>query len=192
MNRQPDQILDELLVIRAQGGERSAIGMLVERWQHRLIGHVRAMINDEQAAADIVQDSWLAIFKGIRRLRDPATFPGWAIRIAHRQAVDWIRRQKRERKHQERLHENSNQNTSDPDAVNNEDALTNLRIAITQLTPQQRSLVRLFYHEQLPLAEISKITRTPVGTLKYRLFKLRQKLKTILEKESESDEVLKH
>lgn len=192
MNRKPEQILDELLVLRAQSGDRAAIGLLVERWQTRLIAHVRVMVNDHQTAADIVQETWLAIFKGLRRLQDPAAFPGWAKRIAHRQAVNWIRQQSRDRTRSltNAAETESDQATSTESGNRHDAKLQSLRDAIQQLDPQQRVLLRMFYHEKLSIADISKIVNVPVGTLKHRLFKLRQRLKSIIERQH--NETAKH
>lgn len=194
MNREPDQILDELLVIRAQAGERSAIGQLFERWQPRLLAHVRPMVNDYQSASDIVQETWMAIFKGLRRLRDPAAFRGWALQIAHRQAVNWIRRQSRERQQQQSLYADASTNpqTSNANQAQIDDELTGLQAAIQQLTPQQRALLQMFYHQQLPLADISKIVDAPIGTLKHRLFKLRKQLKSIIERKRNGSNTKQH
>lgn len=180
MNRETHEILDELLVIRSQDGERSAIELLVERWQPRLAAHVRNVVRSDQATADIVQDAWLAIFRGLRRLKDPAAFRSWAFQIAHRQAVNWVRTQSKERTHRADIESQQNIATTSEDCENH---VEELQQAITSLEPEQRTLLRMFYHEGLTLREISHVVGVPVGTLKHRLFTLRQRLKTLIERE---------
>lgn len=63
MNRTPEQIRDELLVLRAQDGDRDALTELASRWQERLLRHATRLTGRADAAADVVQESWLAMVK---------------------------------------------------------------------------------------------------------------------------------
>ena len=93
MEKSPDAIYDELLVLRCQDGEEAALGDLVNRWQSRLLRFALQITDRRDAAADVVQESWLAIVRGIHKLDDPASFPKWAYRIVRNKSVDWTRRQ---------------------------------------------------------------------------------------------------
>ncbi len=59
-----------------------------------------------------------------------------------------------------------------------------LRNAIVRLTAEQQLLLRMFYDDQMPLKEIAAVLAVPVGTLKFRLFSLRQQLKKMIERET--------
>ena len=96
MNRNADDILNELLVIRAQRGDESALQLLVRRWHPKLMLHARKLTEREDVAADVVQEGWVAIFRGLHRLKDPATFLGWIYQIVHNKSIDWIRSQTRD------------------------------------------------------------------------------------------------
>lgn len=98
MSRSADDILNELLVLRAQRGDASALQLLVRRWHPKLIRHARTLTDREDVGADVVQETWMATFRGLHRLKDPATFRGWIYRIVHHKSVDWIRSQTRERR----------------------------------------------------------------------------------------------
>lgn len=79
--KQREQILDELLVLRCQAGDRAALDLLVERWNPRLLRLARRLTQSDDAD-EVVQEAWLAIVRGVARLQDPALFPSWALRIA--------------------------------------------------------------------------------------------------------------
>src|SRR5512145_1583590 len=92
MQRSPDDIQDELLVLRCQGGESEALHKLVSRWHPRLRRLAERRTADPEAAKDLVQDAWLAIVRGLRRLDDPSRFRVWAYRIVTNKCADWVRR----------------------------------------------------------------------------------------------------
>jgi len=183
MSRNADDILNELLVMRAQRGDASALQLLVRRWHPRLILHARKLTEREDVAADVVQEGWVAIFRGLHRLKDPATFRSWIYRIVHHKAVDWIRSQTRDRK----INRDIGQRIASPMSRESSEESTDvehLRHAIVRLTAEQQLLLRMFYDDQMPLKEIATVLAVPVGTLKFRLFSLRQQLKKMIERET--------
>ncbi|TWU08756.1 ECF RNA polymerase sigma-E factor [Symmachiella macrocystis] len=183
MSRNADDILNELLVIRAQHGDASALQLLIRRWHPKLIRHAHKLTEREDVAADVVQEGWVAIFRGLHRLKDPATFRGWAYRIVHHKSVDWIRSQTRERQ----LNHDLGQQITSPTVQKPPEELTDveqLRNAIVRLTAEQQLLLRMFYDDEMPLKEIAAVLAVPEGTLKYRLFSLRQQLKKMIDRET--------
>lgn len=177
MQRNADDILDELLVVRAQDSDLAAMQLLVRRWHSRLLRHAIKMTQREDVAADVVQESWLAICRGLTALKDPATFRSWVYRIVHNKSVDWVRKEMLQRKvERDRKQEMA---TANEPAVS--EGIDDLQQAIASLPPEEQVLLRMYYRDEMPLKEISSILDVPVGTLKYRLFELRQQLKTIIE-----------
>ena len=81
-------VYDELLVIRWQSGEAAAMSELIDRWHARLFRHVRRLTDSLDDAAEVMQETWLAMIRSITRLDDPAKFPAWAYRIASNKAAD--------------------------------------------------------------------------------------------------------
>jgi len=66
MQRTPQDFLDDFLVLESQGGDRRAMGLLVERWHPRLLRHARAQLGREahaapQLASEVTQDAWVLI-----------------------------------------------------------------------------------------------------------------------------------
>jgi RNA polymerase sigma-70 factor (ECF subfamily) len=169
-------------VLRAQSGDSEAVRVLIRRWHPKLLRHARKLTECDEAAADVVQDGWIAIFRGLRHLKDPAIFRGWAYRIVHHKSVDWIRSQTRQRKLNDVARERivSPTEPKQPDESNN---VETLRTAIGRLTAEQQLLLRMFYNDQMPLREIADVMAVPIGTLKFRLFSLRKQLKQMIERE---------
>ena len=163
-------IQNQLLVMDAQEGSRVALEELVRRWYTKLWQHARRLTSDRQAAWDITQRSWYDIIKGLRRLEDPARFAAWAYRITTHRAMDWLRTQRRQ--------QHSPLPAVEP-PCDCEDDSAEVREALLQLKESSRVVLTLYYWEQLSIAEISIVLEIPAGTVKSRLYKARQELKSL-------------
>ena len=177
MERSPQQVYCELLVMRCQSGERDAFTKLVELWQTRLLGQAMQLCEDRQLALDVLQDSWLAIARGLHALQDPASFPSWSYRIVRNKAADAIRFRMRERR-QLSGDEPTDQLSR---AGSGSTELDELRLAIRGLPPDSRELLRLYYFDGLTIADISRILEIPAGTVKSRLSAARKKLRELMQ-----------
>ena len=72
---------DEALVRRVLGGEVDAFGVLVDRYQDRMMRYVRHMGFTGPEAEDLVQDAFVRGFRHLKRCGDPSRFGGWLFRI---------------------------------------------------------------------------------------------------------------
>lgn len=177
MERSDEDVLDELLVLDCQAGDVDALQRLVDRWQERLSRYAGRLTRDQDAVADVVQEAWIAIARGLGRLDDPARFRGWAYRIVTNKAVDWIRRRQRQRTLKIDLAGQMNREAED------DEDLCRIREAMNSMPDEQRHLLLLHYVEGLSLDEIAEALSIPAGTVKSRLFHCRKKLKTLIERD---------
>jgi RNA polymerase sigma-70 factor (ECF subfamily) len=188
MERSPDDIQDELLVLRCQSGEPEALDVLVSRWQHRLWRLAARMTGDRDAARDLAQDSWLAIVRGLRRLDDPAGFRAWAYRIVTNKCVDWIRRRAVRRGAAAELQDVANAEIDNrrPPALEGADEVARMRAALRRLPSNQRMILSLHYLDGLSVLEIAAVLDVPAGTVKSRLHRAREELRgTMVENDHE-------
>lgn len=180
MSRTQEDIQDELLVLQCQEGDDEALKELIGRWQPRLGRLAWRLTAEREAAHDIVQDTWLAIVRGINKLDDPARFRTWAYRIVSNKCADWTRRRVVQRKATRDL-----QNTAkteyiqDNDTENETDRMKN---ALAKLPDEQRAILSLHYLDGMNVREISRVLGVPTGTVKSRLYHARKQLKEIFER----------
>lgn len=180
MNRSPEQIYDELLVLRCQDGESDAWFELAERWQGRLLRHAWRLAASREVASDAVQEAWLAIVRNIRKLDDPALFPAWAFRIVTHKCTDQVRRAVRRSKLDEELSRQPPAAPADNGAFAEDDGVTAVHRAMLELPADRRALLGLHYLEGIRVNEIASILGIPEGTVKSRLFTARKALKKAL------------
>ena len=166
------RLYDELLVTLAQSGDRAAADRLARRWHPRLLLAARRYANDPGTAEQLTQDCWVAIWRGLNRLRDPSKFAPWAFTILRMKGADTIREQVLARTRQgeeEDIIQAATQENS-----------TLIGHAFAALPADQRLAAHLHFVEGLTLREIAEVQGVAIGTAKSRLFHARRKLKSAL------------
>lgn len=178
--RSADDVHDELLVIESQDGDGDSLLALVDRWQPRLLRHAIRLTQEREAAMDIVQEAWVAIVRGIRRLDDPARFAPWAYRIVTNKCADWTRQRQRQRSCFTSLAVEPAAKEAPADDMHDEAGA--IREAIGRLPREQQAILSLFYLEELPIRSIAEALSLPIGTVKSRLHYARNHLKDVVER----------
>jgi len=176
-----ERVYNELLVVRCRRGSRQAFEDLVKTWEKRLLYYIRRLIEDEQQAWQVLQETWLEVLKSIKRLKDPARLPGWLYSIARHKAMDVMRAQYQQATHNEIFKcENHSQDDNELCAF---DQVEQVHYGLSKIAVHHREILTLFFLEDLSLADIAEVLSIPLGTTKSRLHYAKQALKTVLEKE---------
>src|SRR5262245_42572245 len=97
MTNTPERVRDEWLALRCQHGEADGFAELVRTFERPLLYFVAKLVRDEHLAFDVLQEVWLAAFRGVRRLDQPATLRTWLYRLARGRAVDRVRQDRSRR-----------------------------------------------------------------------------------------------
>ncbi|MBL4807330.1 MAG: RNA polymerase sigma factor [Rhodobacteraceae bacterium] len=175
--RSKDKIYEEFLAASARLGDRKSLESLIKYRGPRLFAHAYRLLGNREEAADVVQDAWVEITRGLPNLREPRAFSAWAYRIVSRRCAKMIAQNIKHRRISETVdistvpEGNPVEQASDTQAV---------RAAINQLTLDQAATIRLFYLEDFSVAEAALALDIPVGTVKTRLMHARKILKTYL------------
>lgn len=176
--RSREQVVDEMLVLAAQAGHTAAFERLAVRWNPRLYRHAYRMTRDAEGAREVVQDAWVSIARGLRRVRDPARFGPWALRITGRRCADWVGRRQKARGRTSTL--DDARAIAEP-ANDRADDLARIRDVLRRLDPERRALMAMFYVEGMTVHEIAAALGIPPGTVKSRLYHARERLRAALE-----------
>lgn len=186
LQKQQDDALTALVVAGARVGDKQAFDLLYRQWQPRLSRFAFRLVRNSEATADIMQDSWVGIARGLARLNNPSRFKGWAYRIVSNKCRDWMRREQARRRSENHV-EVEMESLASIDATASENAaiaVSSLGQAIKTLPTEQRTILSLFYLEEWSVREIGAVLSIPDGTVKSRLYHARKTLKNVLEKEN--------
>lgn len=135
-------------------------------------------VQEEQAALDIVQNAVCRALERCFGLKNPLALKTWFYRILVNEALQYLRKSKRETP----LTEDISAALSYEERAFSADRQT--YEAVLQLAEPMKTVVLLHYYEDMTLKQIAEITNTPLSTVKSRLYSALKKLKQIL-KEAE-------
>jgi RNA polymerase sigma-70 factor (ECF subfamily) len=163
---------DAQLVVRAQLGDRQALGDLVERWHLPVWRYVRRMLDGPGPADDVSQEVWAAALRGLPRLQQPDRFAPWLLTIARRAVLNRVREKYG-------TPEPAELDTDTVSADESADVVDRVEIAagLAALPVREREVLVLFYLHDLGLEECGQILEIPPGTVKSRLFRARRMLR---------------
>ena len=165
-------------------GDQGALGECYDQYSSFVFGLARRVIGDRRAAEDVTQDVFLHLWERADGF-DPVRggLRTWLGTIAHRRAVDHVRREEARRRRTEKV---GNQASVAPDVEEMAVAIVTaerVRAALDELPPEQRAAIQLAYFGGKTYREVAVVMGIPEGTAKSRLRLALRRVATTLESE---------
>lgn len=172
--------IDLELVAKAKKGDEGSFSVLYEQFAPSLYRTALYTLGNSHDAEDVVSETFLEAFHGIRKLRDNAAFPTWLFKILSVRCKRKIRDYVRGRNE---LDIDSLLELDDGSDLGQEASRrTDLLRAMEQLSAAERQIVVLAAVEGYTTKEVAQILGCPHGTVSSKLFRSLKKLRAILEK----------
>ena len=181
--------IDRSLIDRARNGDPDAFDTIVRARMDAVYRLTSAILGDEADARDAAQETFVAAWRQLPRLRDPEKFEAWLQRVAVNASRMTLRARGRRRIREipssamQAMPDRALSGGARPDR----DDAAILGVALTMLPVDQRAILVLHHLEGRPLAELAAIFDIPLGTAKSRLFAARRALAAELAHEQERD-----
>ena len=182
---------DVQLIRKILSGDDAAFGILVEKYQKSVHALVWRKIGDYHYAEEIMQDAFLQAYKKLPTLKNPNQFAGWLYVIANRLCIDWMRKQKWIRKQKPAMQSLENTPVEEIEESSYTHHMSEQWVAerteychefvqklLDKLPENERTVVTLYYLEEMPTKEIGKFLGVPVNTIASRLHRARKRLQT--------------
>jgi len=150
--------------------------ILVESYSQRLYWHIRSIVKGHQDANDVVQNTFIKVFKGIKGFKSDAKLYTWLYRIATNESLTFLKR----KKNTATMDDVAVLKKAAPSFHDEKSTVEKLKIAIEQLPEKQKLVFNLRYFEEMPYQDIADITGTTVGGLKASYHHAVKKLATYL------------
>lgn len=170
---------DRLLLLKIASGSEAAFDSFYQQYGTSIYNYILRLIHETAPAEEITQEVFLAVWTGASAFSGRASVKTWLFKIAHNQAVSWLRKIKP----LELLDKQHTLATKDPKLEEKIDAdlqLEHLRLALDRLPFNHRATIELAFVHGLSYREIAEIMNCPIGTVKSRnAYALRQ-LKRLL------------
>ena len=178
-----EAISDAECVRKLQRGETDAFEILIRRHQKTIFNLVYRMLGDYDEAAEISQESFLSAYRAIGNFRGDANFSTWLYRIALNHAT--TRRKSLNTRQQRSVSIDSTEPASDPhpgpaESMEKKEIRQRVQQALNRLDPEDATVILLRDLQDVPYDEVARVLEIPVGTVKSRLHRARQALKSEL------------
>lgn len=173
---------DRLLIARTRGGDCTAFEALYNKYKGQVYRTALAIVRDQGAAEDILQDCFIKVYTNIDRIDSSLPLVPWLYRVTVNLSYNWVTRRKRWLTPLETVIDRLTMHPriAPEQAVEENELQQVVQEAIYSLNFEQRVVLILFYLTNFSIREIAYILDVPEGTVKSRLYygreKLRQKL----------------
>lgn len=175
-----DSLRLKLLVLRCQAGDESAFATLYSEFSPRTLAYARGIVGED--AEDVQQETWLAVYRGLKTLHDPGAFVVWVLRTTRHRAFNHLRRYRRERELADDIPLESiaaEDGDTQPAAFDAVDSAA-IDAAMAEMPPPQREVLLLRFRDDLSYAQIAQVTGVPIGTVRARLHYAKKRLHSLL------------
>lgn len=191
--KKPPSPTDEELIARFQGGDIYSFEQIVFRYKDPLINYIFHFLGDRIDAEDVVQETFLRVYRNKHLYRNVAKFSTWIYTIAGNLAKTELRRRRRRKIFSLSQMGYENRDYEITDTVPTPDGLVDgemnenfIRKEIEALPLKFREVVVLRDIQEFSYEEISSILKIPIGTVKSRVnrgrMRLQKKLQPLLAK----------
>jgi len=181
----PLKTSENLLIKRLQDKKTSseAFKELVSLYKERLYWHIRNMVKDHEDAHDVLQNTFIKIFKNIHNFKGESKLFSWMYRIATNEAISFLnKRAKRNHITSEDLQQQLISNLESDVYFEGDEIQLKLQQAIASLPAKQQQVFNMKYFQELKYREMSEILETSEGALKasyhHAVKKIEEYLKT--------------
>lgn len=166
-------------VIQAQRGNEGAFRQLIMERQNTLYRTAYAYAHNQHDALDIVQECVYKAYLSIHKLKEPAHFNTWLIRVLINCAIDYMKKKNRVTL----LPNPVSEYVEIPVNSSSVEERMDIAKAVGHLEEKYHTVIILKYYHDLTVFQIAELLSCPVGTVKTRLHTAMKKLRIELKEE---------
>ena len=184
-----NQFSDEKIFKLFQEGDKKAFDQLVIKYKDRLYNFIYRIVNDVDLAEDLTQDTYVKVYLNKNSYKEIYKFSTWMYTIAKNLAFTELRKKNRRKTFafsDMKKNDDWDFQVADTDSgnidneINNREKKKNIQKALSLLPIDFRTIIILRDIQELSYEDISKIVEVPIGTVKSRINRGREKLYHLL------------
>jgi RNA polymerase sigma factor (sigma-70 family) len=177
------------LVSKAKEGDQKAYAEIMQRYKDSIYFMALKMVNNKDDAMDLTVETFAKAFENLEKYKPEYAFSTWLFRIATNNSIDFIRKKRlnvisldsltEEQGEDKYLQVRAEGLNPEETSIRKQES-EKLKNMVEQLPLRYRTLIVLRYYEELSYEEIAKQVDIPIGTVKAQLFRARDLMANIL------------
>ena len=168
-------------LFRNEKTRNTALSHLISKYQQRLYWHIRKIVIDHDDSDDVLQNTFIKIWKGLENFKEESQLYTWIYRIATNEALTLLRQ--KAKKNTTSIHSieyELSKNLESDNYFSGDEIQLKLQQAILTLPEKQRIVFNMRYYDETPYEKMSEILETSVGALKASYHIAAKKIEEIL------------
>ena len=178
----PD-LSDETIVSHVTAGDIDEYAKIISRYNEKLHRYVLYMIKDDQAAADIVQDTFIKAYRNLKSFNISQRFSPWIYRIAHNETMNALRKDRQLSDADIDEVPYANDDVPLAELVDAKLLKKDIQQCLSKLAPKYREAIQLHYMEHMSYDQVSDVLHIAPSTVGVWLMRAKKQLRSICEKQ---------
>ncbi len=193
-NKAQEVALDQALVLRFKNGDQAAFEEMVSRYWDRIYAMVHQLLRNQQDAEEVTQDAFIRAHRGLENFRGDSAFSTWLYQIATNLARNrywywWRRKRDKTVSFDQPVGEDNatplseifvTESETPEDATITQELVDTIADGMDKLSPKHREILVLRNVKNLTYEEIAGILQISIGTVKSRIARARESLRSKL------------
>jgi len=178
MDMTDDQILS---LLQNEGSYEKGFRALMEAYQERLYWHIRKMVHEHDDANDVIQNTFIKVYRSIDRFEGKSKLYTWLYRIATNESITFLNKKKKKTTSSIDDEDANLSNRLKADEYFDGDEIQyQLQLALETLPDKQKLVFNMRYFDEMSYADMSEILETSVGALKASYHHASKKIEAFL------------
>ena len=150
---------------RVEATRHAAFNLIVLKYQKKIYWHIRRIVIDHEDANDVIQNTFIKVWKGLDNFKEDSQLYTWLYRIATNEAITFLKQKKAFISFDDVSHGLSDSLQYDS-FFKGDEIQKKLQLAILTLPEKQRIVFNMKYFDEMKYEEMSQVLDTSVGALK--------------------------
>lgn len=156
-----------LKLYKDESTRNKSLELLIDKYQQKLYWHIRKIVIDHDDSDDVLQNTYIKIWKGLANFKEESALFTWMYRIATNEALTFLsQKQKKQTSSIHPIEYQLSKSLESDHYFKGDEIQLKLQQAILTLPEKQRIVFNMRYYDEMPYEQMSEILETSVGALK--------------------------
>ncbi len=167
-----------LKILKNPASKNEGFRLLVDLYQEKIYWMIRKMVLSHDSTNDVLQETYIRIFKGIEKFQEKSKLSTWIYRIAYNECIRFLSNESKLKKVELDSNDDNYSRKLYADVYFDAENLSlKFHQILSELTIRQRNIFNMKYFDELKFTEISKITGININTIKSKYYLVEKRIK---------------